>query len=232
MSNSKYNINYDEYIIFGEPVYSAFSDKIELEKFAKEGMVFPYKALAQEFKEYYNLMMNEEYFYIKEDLVQMFDFNKHFIQTFIKKDYNFKLILLSRSSRDILRCTNYIKRNNIELIDKEQEEIYNLALKLLEKIDTSNKIYFKKADILAWIMKNFKREVGEELKQIDYKEALEIFNKSLLRNKSIKENYDLKHDMQVTRLIKCKMQQGKFRKYIFYNAGKQRPIIRYLIDEK
>lgn len=228
-TNTKHNINYKEYKIFGDPKLSVFGDKIERERFAKKGLIYPYKEIAEDFKEYYKTMMEEEYFYTKSDVAKMFDFNKQFVQKFMKKDFD--LLLLSKSSRDILKCAKYLKERGIAPANEEQKEIYDLALKLSEKIDARNKIYFKKADILDWIKRNFKREVGKELKVIDDKEATEIFNKSLLRNKTIKELYHFSHDMQVTRLIKNKLSHGAFYKYIFYNAGNKRPIIRYMINE-
>lgn len=230
MERSKYNINYEEYITFGNPTGSCFADRIELERFARKGKVFATGEIAEDFKRYYDLMMNEEYFYVKTDLMEKLDFKNNFIQKFIKQDFN--LLLLSRNARDVLKCATYIKRKNIELVDEDQEEIYKLALKLADKINFKNKIFYKKAEIIEWIGKNFRREAGKELKEIDYKEALEIFEKSIVRNKTIKEIYYLKHDMQVTRLIKNKLFYGAFRKYVFFNAGETKPVIRYLVDEE
>lgn len=229
-NNTKYNINYEEYRIFGDPKLSVFSDKIERERFAKKGLIYPYKEMAEDFKKYYKTIMKEEYFYTKSDVAKMFDFNKQFVQKFMKKDFD--LLLLSKSSRDILKCAKYLKERGIAPANEEQKEIYDLALKLLEKIDARNKIYFKKADILEWIQNNFKRDINGELKEVGYKEATEIFNKSLVRNKIIKELYHFNHDMQVTRLIKNKLSHGAFYKYIFHNTGEKRPIIRYMINEK
>lgn len=228
-NNTKYNINYEEYRIFGDPKLSVFSDKIERERFAKKGLIYPYKEMAEDFKKYYKTIMKEEYFYTKNDVAKIFDFNESFVQKFMKQDFD--LLLVSRSMRDVLRCSDYLRRRGIAPVDEEQKEIYDLALKLSEKIDARNKIYFKKANILEWIQNNLKRDIDGELKEVGYKEATEIFNKSLVRNKTIKELYHFNHDMQVTRLIKNKLTDGAFYKYVFYNAGNQRPIIRYIINE-
>lgn len=227
-------IKYEDYIIFGDPRTSDF--QIDYSRFnaSKFGVVVISEETQINFKKYYDLMIKEDYFYTKPKVAAIFDFNNHFVQKFMKKD--FKLLFISKSVREVLKSAEYIKRKKIfeeekHLIDKEiQIKYYNMSCELLKKISYRDKIFYGKYDILKWIKANMKREELHELIDISDEEALEIFKKGVISNKTIKELYDVEHDMQTTRIIKRGLTSGKFRKYILFNTGEERPVIRYLVN--
>lgn len=238
---SKYAINYDEYIIFGEPTESDFIYDYERAAYAKEGIVVKVEArynTIDNFEKYYDLILKDKYFYTKADIAKIFDFNIQFFQKYIKKD--FSPIYVSRSVRDILKSCNYINwSKKVKLYDDTQEKIYRMGLELLDVIDFKTKIYYREKDVLDWIKNNvlkeeliFNEDSKENVKEIfniNLEEAREILKRGLKSNKSIKTLYDLQHDMQTTRLIHKKESLGLFKRYVIYNEGEKRPIIRYLI---
>lgn len=235
---SKYAINYNEYVIFGEPTESDFVYDYERAAYAKEGIVVKasYNTI-DNFKKYYDLILKDKYFYSKTDIAKIFDFNNQFFQKFMRKD--FSPIYISRSVRDILKSCNYINwSKKVKPYDDTQEKIYRMGLELLDVIDFKTKIYYKQSDVLDWIKNNILKEeltYDEESKEnvkeifnINLEEAKEILKNGLKSNKSIKTLYDLQHDMQTTRLIHKKESLGLFKRYVIYNEGTKRPLIRYL----
>lgn len=235
-------IKYNEYIVYGDPTEYEFTT-VERKKAAKYGILFNSEKLAFNFMMYHNKILQEQYFYTKEDVANIFDFNVSFVQKFLRTK-DFKMLYVSKSSRDILKSAYEIKFNKYYLEFEKQKEylivnyekyeqqkkIYKLALELLKKIDYDTKIYYRKLDILKWIKNNFYRETFEgDLLEITTIEALEIFNHKLVSNKTLKKILDKKHDMQVTRIIKANMLTNNFKKYIMFNLGNKRPVIRYMI---
>ena len=211
---SKYGINYNEYIVFGDPT-------------GKLGLKIDYYTKTttcdddtlDELKKYHKIILNQAYFYTKEDIAKCLDFNNQFFQKFMKKD--FTPIYISKNVRDALK--------NKQINDKEVLEIKKDLNKV---IDLNNKIFYKKEDILNWIINNFHEEIttgaSTGYKKITIDDANLILKNGLIRNKNIKEHFNFKHDMQTTLFIKNALAAGSLKKYILFNAGKKRPIIRYL----
>lgn len=219
-------IKYNEYIIFGDPTdycYLPYERSFQ----ARSGKLCIIDIFILNFKKYHKKILEEHYYFDRPSLCQMFDFNESFVQKYMRKD--FKMLFISKSTRDILKSASEIKINKYAIKDEEQQDIYKLALELLEHIDYETKIYYRKLDIIKWIKNNLYREVDGSTFKIGTKEALDIFNKGIVSNKTIKQMYGMKHNMQVTRLITSKLFTSTLKKYIYYNSGDKRPIIRYLI---
>lgn len=235
-------IKYNEYIVYGDPTEYEFTT-VERKKAAKYGILFNSEKLAFNFMLYHDKILQEQYFYNKEDVAAIFDFNVSFVQKFLRAK-DFKMLYVSKSSRDILKSAYEIKFNKYYLEFEKQKEylivnyekyeqqkkIYKLALELLKKIDYDTKIYYRKLDILKWIKNNLYRETLEgDLLTISSAEALEILDTGLVSNKTLKKILDKKHDMQVTRIIKSNLLANKYKKYVLFNTGDKRPVIRYMI---
>ena len=102
-------IKYDEYIVYGDPTEYEFTT-VERKKAAKYGILFNSEKLAFNFMMYHNKILQEQYFYTKEDVAAIFDFNVSFVQKFLRAK-DFKMLYVSKSSRDILKSAYEIKLN-------------------------------------------------------------------------------------------------------------------------
>lgn len=211
---SKYGINYNEYIVFGDP-----TGKLVLKLDLDTNIVTVDDDTLEELKKYHEIILKEKYFYTKADIATLFDFNNQFFQKFMRKD--FSPIYITKNVRDALK---EIRINDKEVVEMKKD--------LLEVIDPNNKIFYKEEDILNWIINNFHEEVttgtGTEYKEVTLADAKHISENGLISNKNIKAHFDFKHDMQTTLFIKGALAAGVLKKYILYNEGKKRPIIRYL----
>lgn len=211
---SKYGINYNEYIVFGDP-----TGKLGLKLDFYTNIVTVDDDTLDELKKYHKIILREKYFYTKADIAALFDFNNQFFQKFMRKD--FSPIYITKNVRDALKEINI---NDKEVVEMKKD--------LLKVIDTNKKIFYKESDILNWIMNNFHEEIttgeGTEHKEVTLADAKHISENGLISNKNIKAHFDFKHDMQTTSFIKNSLVAGVLKKYILFNAGKKRPIIRYL----
>ncbi len=236
--NNKYKRKYDDYISFGEVKPVIFLPTPDL----KEGVISYYDHVKNDLKKYLDVIFEDEYFYSKNKIASIFDFNAPFVQRFMVPD--FKALFITKDVKNAIKTVDYIHSKAIDLNPIEDFDIYYSTVQFIKKVpDYKTILLYKKADIINWILKcSFQKEIRVtnadgfiEVKKVNItdEDINLIFEKGLKTNKTIGEYEGLKHPMQISRHIKAKLAAERYIKYTFINKHDEnktnKEIIRYMI---
>ncbi|EGT3599251.1 hypothetical protein FT888_03270 [Clostridium perfringens] len=234
--DNKYKRNYDNYLSFGEikPVIATKTPKVG------DGVITYSYEVKSNLKKYLDVIFKDEYFYSKNTIASIFDFNTPFVQKFMVSD--FEPLFITKAVKDSIKLVDVMHNENITLND--DFDIYNSAIKFIKRVpDYKAVLLYKKSDIINWILKsNFKKEIKgvnndgvSEFRKVNIShEDIElIFEKGLKTHKSIGELKEFKHPLQTTRFIKKELEAERYIRYTFVNTHvnnkTNKELIRYMI---
>ncbi|MDB8794903.1 hypothetical protein PN290_14435 [Romboutsia sp. 1001216sp1] len=188
-------------------------------------------------QEYLNAIVNEGYLYTIEDLAELLDMKEQYIQVNYIKRLNTLYIEPEKKSeiRKLINVYQIFKKPlSVSNFNNDAREVFSLIKELIKNKEIlRKKILIQEDSIDKLITDIFKKEVKsnemdnkcKKLVPLTDEDINYIYNNQLRSTKSLKEYFDVKHDVQMYRNLKY----TKYIKYVCEDPSKKANRVRYLL---